>query len=378
MKRNNLLWMVLTVFICGFTAVALTACGDDDDTSGQENAGMLETPLTLEAIENGEITFDNKAEGGVYYRVNGGQEQMIGSNNVGAIPVNKGDKVAFYGNNAVYSSFNTSSHIDCSADCYIYGNIMSLISADSLTTKQFDGKNFIFANLFRDNIHIKNHIAKDLLLPSKRLGQACYLNMFAGCTGLTKAPELPAMVLIDNCYAGMFYGCTGLTEAPELPATEANTEIWSGGFYRAMFAYCTNLKKAPERLPLMNIGWMCYANMFYGCTSLEKAPELPATKLEQHCYEAMFKECTSLTESPVLPADTIFDCCYNLMFDGCKNLKKVTCLAKVITARSVFPKSVTTYWLRDVSPTGTFVKVAGVDWPTGEDGIPEGWTVEEK
>lgn len=30
-----------------------------------------------------------------------------------------------------------------------------------------------------------------------------------------------------------------------------------------------------------------------------------------------------------------------------------------------------------VSPTGTFVKKAGVDWPTGNSGIPSGWTVVE-
>jgi len=33
---------------------------------------MLGTPLTLEAIEPGEITFDNKAAGPVMCRVNGG------------------------------------------------------------------------------------------------------------------------------------------------------------------------------------------------------------------------------------------------------------------------------------------------------------------
>jgi hypothetical protein len=34
-------------------------------------------------------------------------------------------------------------------------------------------------------------------------------------------------------------------------------------------------------------------------------------------------------------------------------------------------------WVVNVSPTGKFVKSAGVDIPTGTSGIPEGWKVEE-
>ena len=34
-------------------------------------------------------------------------------------------------------------------------------------------------------------------------------------------------------------------------------------------------------------------------------------------------------------------------------------------------------WVQGVSPTGTFVKSAGVEIPTGTSGIPEGWSVQE-
>ena len=34
--------------------------------------------------------------------------------------------------------------------------------------------------------------------------------MFAGCIGLTSAPELPAITLARYCYDRMFYGCIGL------------------------------------------------------------------------------------------------------------------------------------------------------------------------
>ena len=64
----------------------------------------------------------------------------------------------------------------------------------------------------------------------------CYSGMFAGCTSLTSAPELPATTLADYCYQNMFSGCTSLISAPVLPATT----LASGCYYR-MFYNCRNL-----------------------------------------------------------------------------------------------------------------------------------------
>ena len=69
-------------------------------------------------------------------------------------------------------------------------------------------------------------------IPSKH----CFAGMFAGCTALTKAPELPATTLAEGCYMNMFGYCTALTKAPELPATELVP-----GCYAAMFEGCTSL-----------------------------------------------------------------------------------------------------------------------------------------
>ena len=57
------------------------------------------------------------------------------------------------------------------------------------------------------------------------------------------------------------------------------------------------------------------------------------------------------------------------MFEGCKNLNYVKCLAKNFVTNALF------VWLKDVSPTGTFVKPKGVSYKTGNSGIPSGWTV---
>lgn len=70
------------------------------------------------------------------------------------------------------------------------------------------------------------------------LDNYCYYSMFAACTNLITAPELPAMILSEDCYDYMFGGCTSLVKAPELPAT-ALAEFC----YNAMFAECRTLSK---------------------------------------------------------------------------------------------------------------------------------------
>jgi hypothetical protein len=69
------------------------------------------------------------------------------------------------------------------------------------------------------------------------LAEGCYGSMFSGCTSLTDAPKLPALVMKKECYDNMFYHCTSLTIAPDLPATELAEYCYS-----YMFNGCTSLK----------------------------------------------------------------------------------------------------------------------------------------
>ena len=172
--------------------------------------------------------------------------------------------------------------------------------------------------------------------------ESCYRTMFKDCTSLTTAPTLPAKTLADYCYAYMFEGCTNLTKAPELPATTLTTE--------------------------------CYRNMFSGCKSLTTAPTLPATELANYCYLFMFSGCSSLTEAPELPATNLAHSCYKCMFQDCASLSYV----KVGFTKWDSINYSTDNWLKDVSPTGTFVCPEELDkTQRGENYIPEGWTVEK-
>lgn len=200
------------------------------------------------------------------------------------------------------------------------GNIMSLLYGNNFTGEERSfpiNSMYNFAYLFNGNYPYWSKLisASELLLPANVLTQGCYQSMFNYCTVLTQSPVLPATTLVRECYGNMFSDCTALTTAPVLPAT--------------------------------TLARSCYRAMFSGCTALTSAPELPAAILTEYCYSSMFGYCTSLSN--------------------------VTCLATsgINTNNSTF------LWLSNVSSTGTFTKAAGVTWPTGVDGIPEGWTVVE-
>ena len=65
--------------------------------------------------------------------------------------------------------------------------------------------------------------------------------------------------------------------------------------FKSMFEeYCSGLLKAP-RLPATTLGARCYEKMFKGCTHLTQAPVLPATVINTFSYSSIFNDCSSLT-----------------------------------------------------------------------------------
>lgn len=236
----------------------------------------LNTPLTLEAKEAGaKVTFTfskYKASGVVEYSTDG----TNWSTYTGGTPItlnSAGDKVMFRGNCAKYDMSN----ISCDKDCYIYGNVMSLISSTGFATATELTEGDTFRDLFKRNEHIVNHDSKPLSLPATELTNSCYAHMFDGCTSLETAPVLPATTLAYYCYESMFNGCNNLTTAPALPATELADN--------------------------------CYESMFKRCNKLETAPVLPATKLAYYCYYEMFRYCSNLSSVTCLATDIIDESC---------------------------------------------------------------------
>lgn len=213
-------------------------------TGAWAQASMLETPLTLEAKTGGTIVV-SKPQSGMQYSKNGGAKTELtadagynSGNEEWTITVAEGDKVQFFGNGTSIAGYSGTNIYGGTADCYIYGNIMSLVDETGFATAtELTGdKGAGFVNLFSDNSHLYNHDTYELVLPATTLAESCYARMFYNCTHLTTAPELPATTLATGCYYSMFAGCTHLTTAPELPATTL-----AMGCYYYMFSGCTNL-----------------------------------------------------------------------------------------------------------------------------------------
>jgi hypothetical protein len=300
-----------------------------------------------------------------------------------------GENIYLRGTNQAYSlgdEDRNSININFTAPFELEGNIMSLLGGRE---ELFPGVEFTFTRLFKGS-NVVN--ATNLFLPasimntycyagmfmdcqslisgpilqSQKLASHCFVYMFSGCTALVNAPVLPATTLAEGCYGGMFMGCTAMVNAPALPATKMERAC-----YTSMFTGCTALEVAPT-LAALSLAEDCYAGMFEGCTALIDAPALPATNLVTNCYSQMFYGCSSLRNAPVLHAPVLVQGCYQALFNACTSLEAITCLAEDISATGCLA-----YWTGNMSATGTFTKKVGVNFPSGFNGIPEGWNVVE-
>ena len=270
-------------------------------------------PLTFKFPSGGNVKIKKGTligdPGTVRYSINDGEKHDVEYGT--AINVDAGKKISFFRDLDHDPSYGDYITFDCDEECYVYGNVMSLIKSvgfEELT----EVPEYAFHYLFNHNVYMKNDSTLDLVLPAVKLNDWCYANMFDYCSGLTRAPMLPATTLAEYCYAGMFNDCS----------------------------------------------------------HIEVAPDLPAKTLELGCYFSMFGKCSGLTAAPILPAETLVVDCYSHMFEGCINLSSITCLAT-----SISPKNkCTDHWLLDVADTGTFKTPSTTGWDVNNpSGIPSGW-----
>ena len=291
----------------------------------------------------------------------------------------------------------------------MFDGCTSLVNAPALPATTMDIQ--CYMNMFKGCTSLVNAPA----LPAMELSQNCYGAMFQGCTSLVNAPELPATTMRIGVYTSMFEGCTSLVNAPALPSTNVKDHSYS-----KMFKGCTSLKKAPA-LPTKVVQTNSYEQMFQGCTSLESAgaieanslgnrscqnmfngctslktppemgvfsttiqsmygmfdgctaleyaPEFQTTSVGYNTMEYMFRGCTSLKKTPVLYVPAGAEACYNSMFSGNSSL------TYIINTNADYAYNRYVNWVRDVAPSGVFVKNASVDWPRGNNGVPNGWIV---
>ena len=221
-------------------AVPTPSDGGDDPTPTPTPApetGPLATPLTFEAkdaaaqvklAKNGSIDVSQ-----IYYKLNDGAwlPYTIGD----AITLaNAGDKVSFWSANEQMAESDYDYVIFSISDgeCYVYGNVMSLIDdADGATKEspkfsedtELGGTGYTLCSLFKSCNKLFSHPEKKFMLPATDLRVFCYSKMFSDCTKLETAPELPATELQSECYQKMFSGCTALQTAWVKAGFDGNT-----------------------------------------------------------------------------------------------------------------------------------------------------------
>ena len=277
--------------------------------------------FTMEVLTAGTICFKAGASATsvsnrrtIQYSKNNGTWNSITSTTGGTtFSVSAGDVIRFKGTNATYSTKSASTY--------------------SNTFQGTTAKVKVYGN-------IMSFVAGDNFQTAKTFSSTYVFRSFISFSGVMDAENLilPATALTEGCYLGLL-GDTKITIAPKLPAT--------------------SLAKS------------CYWNLFLRCANLVTPSELPATTMKESCYRAMYYG-TSITTAPDLPAATLAANCYYQMFDQTSTLNYIKCLATNISATTPLNN-----WVRGVAASGTFVKAASMSsWPTGNNGIPSGWTVQ--
>ena len=332
-KKIALLFVLLGIYCSAFAANYLTFTAEEERSS-----------FGLAVNSNSSVAQYSLDEGQTWH------ELVVGDT---VILENVGDKAFLRGENPDgFSSYYRSTRFFMTGSIAASGNISSLV--DGTGELNHSGP---FAELFAGC----SSLTQAPELPAEELQYMCYYRMFRSCTRLTQAPKLPATKLSTSCYTEMFSGCTSLVQAPELPATTMSRDC-----YKGMFSGCASLTKMPD-LPALKLADNCYSKMFSGCTNLVQVSDLPAVELSYDCYDEMFSGCTSLTKAPEIWATNVRSA-FHGMFNGCINLSSI----KVHFSEWWWPDN----WMVNVAPTGTFICPRGLDDVYGADAIPDGWTIE--
>ena len=162
-------------------------------------------PLTLECFDDDGCTVTVTDYGDLeYYQSDIKEWKEYTSDS--DIQLLKGEWVNFRGTNATAGTGSSEyMNIKCNGNCYVYGNVMSLLDKDNFATMTTLPYDYTFQNLFKDNIYITNAEDKELVLPATVLTQNCYFQMFSGCTNLNYIKCLATDISASYCTYNWLY-----------------------------------------------------------------------------------------------------------------------------------------------------------------------------
>lgn len=154
-------------------------------------------PLTLECFDTKGCAVSVTNYGDLEYYTNSDKKWIPYEGD--QIDLSNGDWVSFRGTNATQTQSTDYMQIYSNGSCYVYGNIMSLLSKDSYATLTDLPYENTFSQLFYNNKNLTHIEGKDLVLPATTLVPGCYLEMFSGCSNLNYVKCLATDISADNC-----------------------------------------------------------------------------------------------------------------------------------------------------------------------------------
>lgn len=211
------------------------------------------------------------------------------------------------------------------------------------------------------------------------LQESMFAFIFDGCSNLETAPDLYGYNGLGYAFEGSFRNCSNLKKLPMIYCNSVR-----GGTFRYTFQGCSSMDMVEEvTIPHSGGTAHTYTNMFDGCKSLTKVPNFTdngasyCNLMFRNCtnitdasnitlgavgnapslvaYVNMFAGCTNLVHAPKILITTLGDerpnywGAFNGCFEGCIKLDKLEVNFKDFTPSNF------NYWMRGVSPTGTFI-----------------------
>lgn len=401
-------------------------------------------PLTITNVSNKDAIILVIIKGGLkpllYYKK--GDRKTYRKWNYNTITLRPQESLHIFGDNpdgfsksdTEYINFRSSGNISVSGRVsslsstirnYNYAYLFDSANVVNISEDLFSGVTltpYCFSKLFSYNYSLRELPTN--LLPFTTLSNYCYNRMFFN-TGIKKIPAnfLPAKNAL-NAYVGMFYN-TSVSDI-EVGAVKATTATYIASMFQncplenikegAFDTITTNLNgpfdsmfrgckfySAPTQLRLNGTGNYLYFNLFSYNKNLQYVGEeffnnsLKFSPISGRVFRGTFANCTSL-QSISIPYgnDTVVnkEYLFENTFSGCTSLNRVEVKFTFWTYINTLGKEcpITTNWLANVSPTGTFICpkeladatdgyydengnfVEGVG--RGASTVPEGWTIE--
>lgn len=137
-----------------------------------------------------------------------------------------------------------------------------------------------------------------------------------------------------------------------------------------LFQRCTGLMSAQNMIfPWINTGQASITNGHY------KASTIESNNISRGDFYGLFGYCSNLRNGPFALPQTL-NGQPNGLYYNCSKLSNIRALFTPIDFENSQEAYKNCYWVFGVSTVGKFIKASNENWPSGVNGIPTGWTVQ--